>query len=301
MSDKPQTQNQEVPADVPEVSSVPVSITDTPRKKMKRSRDIISSDKRDESKIKAFGDYVVPIIMLMVFALLIIFVYVPYGSQIFSTMNDIDALQIEIDRNNGKIEALNGIDQRQLESNLSQVSKVIRDDMDVSEIARQVEEIALSNNLVPRELQMSNMISGGTLVVESGEWIPDYARTISGPFSFYGSFAEVTSFLREIRSESNTLLALRMVSVSRYRGDLESIGDTRQGRSDVQLWSVEIFIDGFVTPSVTQTTIASPIIVNFDEELLRSILSRITPGHEEVVDGQEEMLIEDDETEGLID
>ncbi|MBN2100338.1 hypothetical protein JW710_00370 [Candidatus Dojkabacteria bacterium] len=238
--------------------------------KLKKKREIIKSEEPEENLSKKLGQYLVPIMGVIVFMLLLMFVYIPYGSEALKTRQESLSILDEAARNNDKAAVLQGINLEELDENLSIVSRVVLDEMDVSELASEVERIAISNNLKSKELSLSDIMGGRGMEFVSDETsVPSFAESISGPFSFYGEFDDVVRFLEELREESPTTLFYDAVNLTIYSVDEET--------SKV-LWSVDINIYGYTTQPVTKANISDPIKTGFDSDLFDEIKERANIG-----------------------
>jgi hypothetical protein len=245
------------------------------RSKPKRSKNIIKTEDKEEGLVDKLSDYIVPLLGLMVFGLLIAFVYVPFGTEALDKNHEIRSLEEDIEYMNDKIEKLESINLDGLNQDTKKVEKVVRDEMEVSELAAQVEELALFNNLEPKELSFSNQAGGESLYrtdLENDSWIPAFTGSISGPFSFYGEFPDVVAFLEDLRNESPTVMFIDAVSISRYKIDDE---DQQTEVVEDQLWSVDINIFGFTTPSAQSVNIQDPVRIGGYEEIMQEIEERI--------------------------
>lgn len=253
-------------------------------KKKQRTRDLIrTKDVSSGDMLKKVGDYLVPIMGIMVFGLLIAFVYVPFGTEALDKNREVQALQEEIDWTDEKISTLKGVNLDELNSKIDTVEQVVRDEMDVSDMAAQVEEIAVYNNLKPKELTFSNKEISTSVVRSdrvSASWAPEFAESISGPFAFYGEFDDIVSFLNELRNISPTVLFIDAVNISEY-----AIKDEEGNVVEGNLWSVDINIFGYTSPPVESVAIKDPVEVGGFDELMKAIEKRI-----EAKEEREEML-----------
>jgi hypothetical protein len=252
--------------------------SDGDKKRKKRTRDLIRTEEDESSLTDKLSDYLVPLIGVMVFGLLIAFVYVPFGTEAMDTRDEIKTLDKQIDWYDNKISTLNSINLNQLNNDINTVEKVVRDEMDVSEMAAQVEEIALYNNLSPSELSFTNKNVQATFKTDSRSerdlaWIPDYTDSISGPFAFYGEFDDITSFLNDLRNESPTALFIDAVNVSKYRS-AQKQEEAVEAVED-QLWSVEINIFGYTCPPAKSVKIKDPLEIGGYDDAMKEINERI--------------------------
>jgi hypothetical protein len=241
--------------------------------KKKRTRDLIRTEEEEVSLLKKISDYLVPILGLMVLGFLIAFVYVPYGTEALERKEEIQALEEDIDWHEEKIAKLESVNLDELNNDIDTAEKVIRDDMEVSEMAAQVEEIALVNDLAPLELSFSNQEGvnpSGSSEIKDVRWIPSYTDSISGPFAFFGGFNDIVNFLNDLRKESPTTLFIDAVNISRYE-EKNDDGDVVQKN----LWSVEINIFGYTCPRASSVEVTDPVNVDGRQETMDEIRRRI--------------------------
>ncbi len=255
----------------PDAPAIPVGAPPTERAKKKRTI-IKASDDQKESIAKKLNDYIVPLIALFVFVLIIIFVYVPFTNEMLQTREESKLLAEEIERNEKKVADLKSVETSSLVDTLNTVNLVVRDEMNVAELAEQVEDLAFEYNMHPMELTMSDAMAAYAVdpdLIDSQIEIPEHANTISGPFAFYGKFADIVKFIGALRSESPTILSLGAVTVSRY--DPPATGAETV---DSNLWSVELMIIGYLSPEVTDVNVSDPVNIAVDLELLAELENR---------------------------
>lgn len=230
-----------------------------------RKRQIIRAEDRQVKLGLRLGDLIIPFVSLGVLVLLVSFIFVPFGTQITKTRASTNELLVEIERNEHKIAALSSVDVDALEERLKTVTLVVRDEMSVSELAIEVESMAVGLDIKPTSAEITNqldVVSSQTLVEK--DWIPEYANTISGPFAYEGRFESIAQFLKVLRLESRTILSMGEVLLFRDMRDEANTGS----------WRVALAMTGYITTPVTETTIAMPISTVVDEALLEDINRR---------------------------
>ncbi len=233
---------------------------------IKKGREIIKVEEKDIKLTTRLADLIVPFASLGVLVLIIVFVFIPFGTEILETRDQTRALADETRRNEAKAATVRSIDVSALDRTLKSVSQVVKDSMDVSELAIEVETLALDNNLSPRKQSVSDTedVVSSSSKASNGEWVPSYTSAISGPFSYMGSFDDVTSFLNDLRNNSRTIMSLGAVSLtSRYDEDL-----------DKEVWNVDLLISGYTAEPVQTVSIAEPISATVDETAVQEILLR---------------------------
>lgn len=251
--------------------------------KYRKEREIIKSREKETSMSKRFSSLIVPFAAVGVLALIIVFVFIPFSTEIAETRDNTQQLLNDIERNEKKIATLSSINLTELEEELIVSATVVRDTMDVSELAIEVERIAEKHNLETRSVSATNM---SDLVVESSvvdtDWVPSYADVISGPFSYAGEFHDVTSFLEEIRNKSKTILSLGVISMM-HRGEVGEEADEQEG-GDV--WTISLVISGYTAEPVQSVNVADPVRVDVNQDALDQMYDRA--GKEIVEDAKKE-------------
>lgn len=279
-----------------EAAGSPVG-TETPVSR-KRSRNIIKAEKKDEDLGKKVTRYLIPLVALLAFTLIVIFVYVPNGRATFETIDNIKAVSEEYNWTANKVATLKGVDISTLDDRISTVSNVVRDKMDVAELASEVEKIALENNLRPSDLSMTDTAAALEALPQDRqggeEWVPVYSDSISGPFSFMGEFDNVVSFLDDLRNSSPTVLFIDAVSISRVGKNESSESEESSG---VIYWNVDIMIYGYTSEVVTESDIKDTVDIGFDEDLYDEIVSRIRESEDSADDNTDDEEVTDEGTE----
>ncbi len=258
------------------VLAAPTEMSDTLKKAggvstngtIKKSRELIKGNEKSNLS-QTINNLVVPILAFIVFILIVIFVYLPFGREIKTTMDETKGIKDQIAIDEQKVATLRGIDIETLDNNLRQVSKVVRSEMNVSDLASQVESLALRHALKQTEVNLSNGLNLAEATADTPgatSWIPSYSSTISGPFSFTGKFTDITAFLADLRTESPTILSLTNIEVSK------SI--SAEGENSEDKWNVDLYITGFISTSVSSVGINDPVNTFIDEELLNDLLAR---------------------------
>lgn len=240
----------------------------TPPKSRFDSSQIIKSDPlQKESLSTRLKSWLVPIASVIVLGLMGMFIFIPSGTEALDALDEVRSTNEQIERNEEKIEKLNSINLSEINSMLQTVTFVIKDDLEVAELAGDVEAIARENNLETKNVQFSSTSSAPTD-------IPAFVSVISGPFSYEGNFNNIANFLEELRTVSPTVLAIRSVSLTR-RGAVEETGTQED-----PLWSVNLEIDGFIASKIDSVSVNEVVRVNINEELIKEIEDRAEFGEE---------------------
>lgn len=235
------------------------------------SSQIIKTDPiHKESLVKKLRSWVVPIVSILILGVITVFVFIPSGTEAIDTLDEIRSINTQIEKNEEKIEDLESINLSQVKSWLTTVTSVIKDDLEVAELAGEVELIARDNDLETKNVQFSRSTSPPSD-------IPGFVEVITGPFSYEGYFTDISNFLEDLRNESSTVLAIRSVSLTKR----SSTGET--GTEEEPLWGIDLEIDGFIASQIDSVSLQDPVRVNINEELLNEIEERAS-----IYDGEEE-------------
>ncbi|MEA3357009.1 MAG: hypothetical protein U9Q67_01070 [Patescibacteria group bacterium] len=244
--------------------------SESPKPKLKkRSRDLIRTERKSEGLASKASSWAIPIMVLVALIIIVIVVFIPFGTEIMDTLDEAALVQADVDTRIRKLNQLEEIELRELEGTLDVVESVVRDDMDVAELASEVEKVAVANNLEPKQISMSD--ESGVLLEAPDETfsISSVSDTMSGPFAFFGKFSDVTSFLYELRNNSSTILALDAVYLSRYNPVDEEVLE-----GDEPMWGADLLISGFTTEPVRETDVKTSIKTSVDDDLIDEITSR---------------------------
>lgn len=238
--------------------------------RFKKEREVIKAREVDTSLSKRLGALATPFIFLTILCLIVVFIFIPYSTEVVETRKNTRALLKDIRRNEDKIDILTGIDLTELDRHLEVASTVIRDRMDVTEMAIEVERLALAHNLVPRQQKTSNMedVVMQSTTVET-EWVPSYADVISGPFDYEGSFADITGFIKDLRNNSKTILSLGRIQMNRITHDEDDLIPNEQDH-----WFVSLLVSGYTAKPITSAIVADPVRTDIDSQILQQIYSR---------------------------
>ncbi len=236
---------------------------------IKKQREIIKAEEKDVKIGSRLGDLIIPFLTLGVLIIIVVFIFIPFGTEVMETRDQTKSLKEEIKRNEAKIDTLGGINLTGLEEKLDNVSVVVRDTMDVSEMAIEVEQLALGNSLVPLDQSATNtedVVSSSSTV--DYDWVPSYAQAISGPFTYKGEFLNLTAFLNDLRNNTKTILSMGSVSVSRSP-------TSDDDDPDKEYWTINLLISGYTAEPAQTVNIADPVRTDIDENLYNEIEKRV--------------------------
>jgi hypothetical protein len=238
----------------------------------KRQREIIHSRETEVKMSTRLGELVIPFIVLGILALITSFFLIPSIAEIIENQRQISTLRAEIKEKQAKVEVLQSINVEDLETKLSMVTKVVRDDMNVSELAGEIDALALVNNLSPSGESVAN--ATGLVGKPSDEsepafdWKPQYADTLNGPFSFSGTFTDICNFINDLRLRSSTILSLGEVTVARRSVVTDVAGQA------VETWYVNLSVKGYTVAPQTDASVDDPVVTELDEDVLGEISDR---------------------------
>lgn len=287
MDEEPNVTNQYQGSGLPHVSRPEVSSSDKGetvakaemRKRtetVKRQREIIHAREEDTKLSARLGELVVPFIVLGILALILSFVLIPSATQIVENRKQAAQLQEQIEKKQAKVSTLEKISIENLERDLLTVSKVIRDDMNVAELANEIDYLAISNHLTPQSEEAANQ--GGAALPASKEeidWKPENADSITGPFSFSGRFEDICSFISDLRLRSSTILSLGAVNV----GLKSSPNEANAEKDSSDVWMVSLSVKGYTVRPRTGVTIDDPVVVVVKEGVMEEIEKRAAYEH----------------------
>ncbi len=264
-----------------------MSVTTAEMKKkgemMKRQREIIHAREEDTKLSSRLGDLILPLVILGVIALIISFILIPFSTQIVENRKQSAKLMDEIKVKREKVKTLKSIRVEELERNLRTVTKVIGDDKNVSALANEIDYLAIENNLVPESEEITNRIVidklSQSLESEDLDWKPERSDSLVGPFSFYGSFEDISNFINDLRLRSATILSLGEVYVSQRRVDLSETNVTPSENGAESAWSIAISVKGFTVKPVTRVGIDDTVIIKLNENIMKEISERASYNH----------------------
>lgn len=252
----------------------------------RKKREIIKSDEKPVSIAKRLTDFLVPILALFIFALLVIFVYVPFGKEIVDVRKDTKEVSEDVEFCENKSQELSDIDISDIDAKLATATSVVRDDMEVAELAKNVERMAKQHGLRSTSVELSDIDASLDEEDDTGKAtrnVPNYADSISGPFAFYGEFSQITGFLETLRNDSPTILALDTISLSKYRSsEDQETDDDLEGK-----WRLEFVISGYTTDPADSAELYDTINTEVDEEILFEFQDRAEGLRSSEVDNEE--------------
>lgn len=235
-----------------------------------RQREIIHARDQDVKLSKRLGDLVVPLIVIGIIVLIASFILIPYATKITENRKESSLLQAEILKKQAKVRTLEGISAKELEKNLRIVSTVVKDTMNVSALADEIDALSVKNNLIPSEESIAN--TNGRLVdygeSESLDWKPQYANSLAGPWGFKGSLEDICKFISDLRLKSSTVLSLGEVSISHHVNSGEDLDQ------EADIWTVQLSVKGYTVEPRTQAAIGDPVITKIEKNLLKEISIR---------------------------
>jgi TRAP-type uncharacterized transport system fused permease subunit len=238
--------------------SKPVAKSDS-KKVLDSSQIIKSKPEEKRSFLEVLNSWILPIVSLIVLAVVSVLVLIPSANDTMATLDEIRSNEDVLDKYESKIETLKSISISEVNSSLQLASQVIKDNLEVAELASDVEALARNSDLETKSVSFSTSTSS-TLD------IPGFVGIISGPFTYSGTFSNISSFISDLSTQSPTIVAIREVSMSK---------SSLSGTEEESTWSANFMVDAFTTSKVENVTLDDPVSSSIDEELLEEIVERI--------------------------
>ncbi|MFH1546858.1 MAG: hypothetical protein ABIC57_00045 [bacterium] len=227
--------------------------------KLDSSQVIKSEPKKETSLFERLNNWIIPIISLIILVIVSIFVLIPSANDTMDTLDEIRTLEQQIVTYESKIDQLKAININDVNSSLQIASQVIKDDLEVGSLAADVEALARNQDLETKSVSFSSSS-------QSQINVPGYVKTISGPFSYSGTFKNLSDFIADLRTKSPTIVALREVSMSKS-------GST--GTEEEDIWTANFVIDAFTTSKVEAVTLQTAVSSSINQELMNEINERL--------------------------
>lgn len=241
--------------------SQPTSSTPSPvlKPKLDSSQVIKDKPKNKTSLLSQFNSWILPIVALLVLAIVSVTVLIPSANDTMATLDEIRSVEQQIEKYDRKLEQLSAIRIAEVNSSLQIASQVIKDDLEVASLASDVELLAKNQNLETKSVTFSS--SSSSLLN-----VPGYVNTISGPFSYSGTFKDLSDFIEDLRTKSPTIVALREVTMSRA-----GIATTEEEAT----WTANFMIDAFTTSKVTTVSLQDVVTSTVNADLMDEISNRL--------------------------
>lgn len=188
-----------------------------------------------ERKGLKLGDLLIPMVSFILFVILFIFVYIPLMSDVQDMRKEIDTLQDKqrkLASNQTKIRELEDTNS-QLQLDLVVAERIIPNELDVSDFAFYIDELAKEKNLRLEEISSSDISFGS---VEDKIFATGIVKGVSGPLRYRGSFDEIVEFLELVKRNAPYVIDTTDVQLRQ----LESVdGDGEK------VWLVDLELTGY--------------------------------------------------------
>lgn len=160
----------------------------------------MGKDKRKKSKRFKTGDLIVPVLGIMIFVLLSVFVYVPMIKNARVMRDEIKVAQGKEETLNKLNETLEGIDRNQMNSDYAMVVRIIPESLEVATFAAHVEKLAKENNIELQDLSASSF----NYVQEDSSGV----KSVSGPVTATGLYDNIIGFVNDLQSNHLYLITV---------------------------------------------------------------------------------------------
>jgi len=179
----------------------------------------------------SFSEMLIPIIALVMFVILIIFVYIPQVKAASVYKNKIAILKDEearLNTNISQVEKLNE-DSNLVMQNLNIAQIVISDELAVSDFSFKITDLALEMGLTLQSLSSSDVAyaNNNDLIFVTG-----VVKGITGPMRYEGSFEDIVDFLEHIKLESPYLIDTSEIRLRKFPEELDK-------------WSLDLALTGY--------------------------------------------------------
>lgn len=206
-----------------------------------RSVDIGNNEKKVR-KYK-FGDLIIPVISIIIFAILTMALYVPAVSDIWEIRKetkDISEKKTFIESNLKTVDTLNQGKIELLDS--ARVARlIVPTELDVSDFTFYVDELANETDLEFKEVSSTNISVDASSIKNLS--LEEGVKGISGPFVYSGTYDNIVSFLDKLQVDSPYIVSTSSVALKQELTDVESEGseDSEKSRN----WGLELSITGY--------------------------------------------------------
>lgn len=178
------------------------------------------------------SDLLIPMISIVMFIVLTIFIYIPQFTKVsdnFAEIDDLKSQQSRLETNAAVIQNLENNDDLALDLAISQT--VVPDELEVSDFTFYIDDLATSNGLLLEEINSSDISYGE---IEDKVFPTGVVKGVTGPLRYRGDFDDITQFLEEIKVEAPFVVDTTDVGLRRY--------DTRDRG---EYWVVDIGVTAF--------------------------------------------------------
>lgn len=190
-----------------------------------------NKDKIEKRKGTNFtlSDLVIPVLSVILLIILIIFVYMPMLREAEQIKAETETVTAQIDKLNSNIELIKGINVVEQDEVNDLFSTAIPERLEVAEVAKYVDELAIENNLTLETINASNNR-------EIKEEMETNVWAINSPLVYKGTFNDILKFLSKIYDSSPYIISNGGFSLKVLDGEPQD---------RFSIWQIEITITGY--------------------------------------------------------
>jgi Tfp pilus assembly protein PilO len=228
---------------------------------LQKSRDYNKLNNKAKKKELKLTDLIIPIIGVIIFALLSIFVYIPSITQAIALREELSEIKSDIDNLTALNEKLSQESISTYEEDFEKLNIILPEKLEVAEFAYYVDKLAIEKKLQLNELRASNTLSEASTEENAFEGVK-----VSGPVKYSGKYEDLIDFLDKLQSTSPYLTTIENLKLEKSTGE---IGDN---------WSIEMSISAIYNGSSTISNVSNrnyrfaPYYAN--EQALQLLLDR---------------------------
>lgn len=175
-----------------------------------QSRTIEKIEKKGKKKELKITDLVIPILGLIIFAILTIFVYIPSVTQAIALREELSELNQDITNMNSLSEKLAGESVVSYENDYSKLNVILPEKLEVAEFAFYVDNLAIKQDLVLDEIRASNTLSQTSTEEDAFAGVK-----VSGPVKYSGRYDDLIEFLDQLQSTSPYLISIENLKLEK--------------------------------------------------------------------------------------
>lgn len=208
-------------------------------------------EKRSPFEGITMGDVLWPIITFAVLVFLVIFVYVPFGLELPTLIDDAALIEEAASKREKKVNTLNSVNETKLDEVDTLLSNSLPDRFDVSVLASAVTNLAFSESLTQNDLTLRDEPAVGFQGIEQEGQIRGL-KALTGVFSYRGDLESVNNFIDAIVKSSRIIsiesFELKAVPTQNSNGDY--VGDE---------WNIDITLKAYSFEDYTSTNHDEPL------------------------------------------
>lgn len=213
---------------------------------IKRERASIESDNKKRYEGIKLTDLLIPILSILVFILLLIFVFIPLINEGMVMRDEIDQVKSKQEQMIELNDTLTKTNRTRLQANLEDARTVIPETLKVSEFAFYIDSLATSKGLVFKEISSSNIdIEEDPQESETFSSGGNTYSGVSGPLSYSGTYSQIVSFLEDLQISSPYIISLSAIRVNNDQAT--EINSTN--------WTLEISATGYFLESTSTANV----------------------------------------------